>query len=305
MPHYTMPDGEKLFVREIGQGEPVLVLSGLGMQSWQWLPFLLPNIKKFKFIIPDWRGFGGSKSCKIPQDLDAIQSHWRDIDCLIEHLQLGPFILMAYSMGATTAMHGMQYGQLNGKLKAYLHIDQTPKIPSDASWEYGLFGKKHLKFKRFLKDFSDFQHQYHHIPFIDELPNEPRTQLVQMWINFIKIQGSNKISPFIFNLALKRPQLQKHLLPIRRMDYITWYIDNYLNHDEDYRAAIAQLTCPTTFFIGENSSLYPAIGQKIVSDSVHNAENIIFKNSGHTPLITEPFKFGHEIQLFLNRTSHT
>jgi len=45
-----MPDGENLFVREIGQGEPVLVLSGLGMHSWQWLPFLLPNIKKYKFF---------------------------------------------------------------------------------------------------------------------------------------------------------------------------------------------------------------------------------------------------------------
>ena len=35
MPHYRMPDNEQLFVREFGQGQPVLVLSGLGMQSWQ------------------------------------------------------------------------------------------------------------------------------------------------------------------------------------------------------------------------------------------------------------------------------
>jgi pimeloyl-ACP methyl ester carboxylesterase len=71
MPHYTMPDGEKLFVREIGQGEPVLVLSGLGMQSWQW-PLFIANIKQYEFYIPDWRGFGGSKTCKIPQEMDAI-----------------------------------------------------------------------------------------------------------------------------------------------------------------------------------------------------------------------------------------
>ncbi len=35
MPHYTMPDLQQLYVREYGQGEPILVLSGLGMQSWQ------------------------------------------------------------------------------------------------------------------------------------------------------------------------------------------------------------------------------------------------------------------------------
>lgn len=301
MPHYTMPDGEQLFVREIGKGEPVLILSGLGMQSWQWLPFIFTNLKNYKFIIPDWRGFGGSRTCKIPQDLDAIHNHWRDVDSLIQQMRLDQFMLIGYSMGATTAMHGMQYGNLATKLKAYLHIDQTPKIPTDDAWQFGLFGKKHLKFKRFLKDYSDFLHQYQDYRFVDELPPEPRTELVQMWINFIKIQGSNKLSPFIFNLALKRPQLQKHLLPIRRLDYMTWYIDNYLYHDEDYRAAITQLNCPTTFFIGEQSTLYPAEGQKRIANQLSNAQSIIFERSGHTPLITEPVKFGKEISAFLLR----
>ena len=49
MPHYLMPDGEKLYVREFGQGTPVLVLSGLGMQSWQWLPFLYQHRKSTAF----------------------------------------------------------------------------------------------------------------------------------------------------------------------------------------------------------------------------------------------------------------
>ena len=46
-----MPDQEKLFVRRVGEGEPVLVLSGLGMQSWQWLPFLFSNRNQYEFII--------------------------------------------------------------------------------------------------------------------------------------------------------------------------------------------------------------------------------------------------------------
>ena len=119
MPYYHMPDGEQLFVRRYGQGEPVLVLSGLGMQSWQWHPFLYPHHKKFEFIIPDWRGFGGSKQCKIPH-LDAISSHWRDIEALLPQLNLPQFKVIAYSMGATTAMHGMQYGQFHRSIQQYL-----------------------------------------------------------------------------------------------------------------------------------------------------------------------------------------
>ena len=64
MPYYRMPDQEQLYVREFGQGKPVLVLSGLGMQSWQWMPFLIQNSNQFKFIIPDWRGFGRSNPNK-------------------------------------------------------------------------------------------------------------------------------------------------------------------------------------------------------------------------------------------------
>ena len=108
MPFYRMPDGEALFVREFGQGEPVVVLSGLGMHSWQWLPFLYQHKKQYRFIIPDWRGFGGSNLCAVPE-LDAISSHWQDLNSLLQQQNLQQFKLIGYSMGATTAMHGMQY----------------------------------------------------------------------------------------------------------------------------------------------------------------------------------------------------
>ena len=125
MPHYLMPDGEKLYIREFGQGTPVLVLSGLGMQSWQWLPFLYQHRKKYRFYIPDWRGFGGSAQCKIPT-LDAISSHWQDLNCFLNQYADTAFHVIAYSMGATTAMHGIQYGHFKDHIRSYLHIDQTP-----------------------------------------------------------------------------------------------------------------------------------------------------------------------------------
>lgn len=124
MPHYTMLDQQQLFVREVGQGEPVLVLSGLGMSSWQWLPYIAPSLRRRKFYIPDFRGFGQSKHCEIPNEPeyqnDAIASHWRDVDCLLEQIgqneNLSQSIdVIAYSMGATISMHGMKYGDFASK----------------------------------------------------------------------------------------------------------------------------------------------------------------------------------------------
>ncbi|WP_278395848.1 alpha/beta fold hydrolase [Acinetobacter venetianus] len=298
MPFYRMPDQEKLFVRRVGEGEPVLVLSGLGMQSWQWLPFLFANRKQYEFIIPDWRGFGGSKNCVIP-DLDAISSHWNDIDSLIQQLKLDQFILMGYSMGATTAMHGMKHGKLAEKLKAYLHIDQTPKISVDDSWQYGLFGQKQSRFKNLLLDIQTLLLENKFAAKLEDLPNDTRYKLVSLWSDFIEFQGSNNFSPKVVRLALNRPVLQKYLLPIQRLDYLLWYVENYLNHDEDYRQALSQLNCPTTFFIGRASSLYPEAGQTLVAQSLSNAKAVYFERSGHTPLITEPRKFSKEIGRFL------
>ena len=268
------------------------------MQSWQWLPFLFPYQKQYQFIIPDWRGFGASKNCAIPQT-NAISSHWNDINTLIEQLDLKQFKLIAYSMGATTAMHGMKYCNLSTKLNAYLHIDQTPKISVDETWQYGLFGKKHFQFKSLLTKIHGLLSEYQHIQNLDELPSHTRSCLVSLWYDFIKLQSNNPYSPKIFKLALKRPFLQQYLLPIQRLDYLFWYVDNYLYHDEDYREAISRLNCPTTFFIGRESTLYSEVGQTMIANRLAHAKTIYFEHSGHTPLITEPRKFSQEIGKFL------
>ncbi|WP_120429829.1 alpha/beta fold hydrolase [Acinetobacter baylyi] len=299
MPFYTMPDQEQLFVRRFGSGKPVVVLSGLGMQSWQWVPFLFSNTKGFEFIIPEWRGFGRSKECAIPEDLDSISSHWRDLEHLLKQLQLEKFAMIGYSMGATTAMHGMQYGSLSERLQAYLHIDQTPKIRVDNTWEYGLFGTRYKEFRRFLHLINELLQAYPNVTHIHELPETYRQELIETWLKFIEFQSSNRYSPMLFKVALKRPQLQKYLLPIQRLDYLRWYVQNYLNHREDYRNTLQQLECPTTFFIGKKSTLYPEKGQTLIASQLKNARHVYFENSGHTPLITEPKKFRHEIRRFL------
>ncbi|TCB33755.1 alpha/beta hydrolase [Acinetobacter sp. ANC 4910] len=298
MPYYQMPDQEQLYVREFGQGEPVLVLSGLGMQSWQWMPFLIQNSKQFKFIIPDWRGFGRSKCCRIPE-IDAISSHWRDLEALIQQLKYPDFTVIAFSMGATTAMHGMKYGNFKQYINRYLHIDQAPKITVDTHWPYGLLSQQHSNFKNLLAEISLFFSALPPVNSLEDLEPASRHEFIKIWSKFILLQNGHRLSPILWNTALKYDKLQKHLLPLHRLDYLAWYINNYLYHDEDYRESLAELSCPTTFFIGENSILYPSQGQKIIANSVKNAKQVIFERSGHAILINEPFKFQREISRFL------
>ena len=189
MPFYRMPDGEQLFVREYGQGQPVLVLSGLGMLSWQWTAFLYPHQKNFRFIIPEWRGFGASSRCKIPQGRDAISSHWQDVRSVLTQLKLDQVIVIAYSMGATTAMHGMHYDNFASQISAYLHIDQTPKIPVDDAWAFGLFGSRHQEFIDILQQLSALLAQYQQVELIRDLDTSVRKQIAALWLKFIQLQN--------------------------------------------------------------------------------------------------------------------
>ena len=155
----NLADGEVLSVREYGQGQPVLVLSGLGMSSQQWLPFLWPLKQHFRFIIPDWRGFGASKQTQIP-NLDAISSHWKDLNAIIEQLHVEQCALIAYSMGATTAMYGIQYADFALKISRYLHIDQSPCIKNRADWHYGLYGNQQHQYLACLSQLRASLHNY-------------------------------------------------------------------------------------------------------------------------------------------------
>lgn len=299
MPFYTMSDHEKLYVRRVGRGKPVLVLSGLGMVSWQWLPFIVQHLNQYEFIIPDWRGFGRSKHCQIPTELDAISSHWQDLYDLIKQLDLKQFAVIAYSMGATTAMHGLKYGNLAQYLSGYLQIDQTPKIQVDTSWQFGLFGSQHQQFYALLQQMYELLLPFQHLSCLNELDEPSRYKLVNLWKDFINLQNNNRFAPVIFKVASQKPALQKYLLPIQRIDYLFWYVRSYLFHEEDYRTAISTLACPTTFFVGAQSRLYAKQGQTQVAQSVAHSKLIYFHKSGHTPLISEPIKFSKEIYAFL------
>jgi pimeloyl-ACP methyl ester carboxylesterase len=264
--------------------------------------FFISTPKKYRFYIPDWRGFGGSAQCKIPT-LDAISSHWQDLNCFLNQYADTTFHVIAYSMGATTAMHGMQYGRFQDHISSYLHIDQTPKISVDADWPHGLFAEKHADFKVILQNIADLLAQNAQYRLVSDLTASMRTELIKQWLAFIQLQATPSRTAALFQKAFQQPYLQKFMLPIQRLDYMTWYIQNYLDHQEDYRSALRQIDRPATFFIGEDSKLYPAQGQKLIASSVPHAKTVIFKKSGHTSLLSEPRKFSQEITRFLNATN--
>lgn len=301
MPFYTMPDQENLYVRRIGRGKPVLVLSGLGMSSWQWLPCLVPSLTKRQFYIPDFRGFGKSKDCNFPKDLSAIENHWRDVEALIQQLGVNKIDVIGYSMGATTVMHGLRYGNFEQYIDKYLHIDQTAKIRnSDNDWSFGLYGPKQQQFLNIIQSIYSFLAQHEQYGTLSQLPKEQKKELTHLWLQFTDLEGNADILKTLAKIDLFSG-IQPRLIPLQRIDYILWYLDTYLNHDEDYRDALTQLKRPTEFIIGQQSSLYSYTGQVELANKMENSIIHLMEKSGHVPLTNEPVKFTKVLNQFLQK----
>src|SRR5262245_38430785 len=138
MPHARMRDGAELHYLDVGRGPTVMLLHGFAMPAPLWLPFVAPLATRFRFVLPNLRGFGGSHHVSLTNPC-LLTQHADDVADLIEQLGLDDIRLGGLSMGACTSL---QYNRLYGfdRVRSYLHIDQAPRVLNGPDWRHGLLG---------------------------------------------------------------------------------------------------------------------------------------------------------------------
>ena len=298
MPTIMTRDQQPLYVRVIGQGQPVLMLHGLGMQSRQWLPFIVSFIRHFKFYMPDFRGFGRSKAIRLNQP-DVFENHAQDVLDVIQHFDLQDFYLVGYSLGASTALH-LQHSAQFSRVRRYLHIDQSPCVGNRPDWNYGLFGTQQselfARFEQMLGIIAPFEPHL----FLYQLPYATRQQAVAVLGEIFETMLGKPLIKHMFNLSARLPVLMPHVIALSRLEDIRFYLNAYITAQYDYRDVLGRWQIPTTVMIGMQSPLYHACGQRVISEKMQPSQVVEFKKSGHTPLLDEPIKFIRELGRFLN-----
>ena len=88
----------ELFVQQAGEGEPLILLHGLGMSSALWINQTPVFSRYFYTVAVDLRGFGQSDRPARPGDY-AIETLAGDIAGLITRLELGSCHVLGTSMG--------------------------------------------------------------------------------------------------------------------------------------------------------------------------------------------------------------
>ena len=297
MPKIKMRDGRDIFVRDMGKGDPIVLLHGFGMQSAHWLPFVLPLTRNHRFLMPDMRGFGQSHHTVYNQAC-VLTNYADDLADLLEHYQVARFKLVGISMGAFAALQYLKlYG--DGQVERYLHIDQGPRCSNREDWSWGLFGSDNQvrlesarKIVLELKPYIKAQTSY------PNLPTYLRQKMWQELGDFICAALSKPMQKALVRKICAIEQLALRLVPVDNWSAYMHCIQAYLEQDYDMREIFSQLRIPVSLIVGLKSEMYPCGGQLRIADYVQHCEIIPFAHSGHTPLIDQPLKFFNELRRF-------
>jgi len=101
MPHVDLKDGGRLHYEEHGQGEPLLLLNGIMMNTLSWAEFVPFFAARFRLILLDFRDQGQSSRHDRPYDLE---SHAADLLALLDGLGLARAHVVGLSYGGQVAL---------------------------------------------------------------------------------------------------------------------------------------------------------------------------------------------------------
>lgn len=296
MPHARMRDGARLHYLDVGRGPVCMLLHGFAMPATLWLPFIAPLAVRYRFILPNLRGFGGSHRVDLSKDC-LLTQHADDVADLIEALDLDDIRLGGLSMGACTAL---QYNRLYGfgRVRSYLHIDQGPCVRNGPDWRHGLLGSEQqhrlAAWKALMNELGEHRGRaYRH------LPKPLRRRLWQALSEFIGYafhggpwQTIGWLTRFEFLIRRIAPLANWTIY----MDCLRSYLES---EDYDWRPSLPKIGVPMTVAVGMRSRMYPAAGQLKIVDYVPHARIERFHGTGHAIPFEAPLQFTRLLRRFL------
>ena len=120
---YFDQQGCQIYYEDVGRGEPLILIHGLGSSTQDW-EYQIPELQKyFRVIAIDVRGHGRSGK---PVETYSIQTFANDIKALIKHLELDKPHIVGISMGGMIAFQlAVDHPELLGSLTI---VNSAPEV---------------------------------------------------------------------------------------------------------------------------------------------------------------------------------
>lgn len=271
--HFPSTDGTQLALRILGHGQPLIFLHGWTSNHRDWIHFQTGLQQHYRSYAWDARAHGASASDSAPTLTQMVA----DLAALIRHYHLQRPVLIGHSMGALIAW---AYIQAHGcqNLSGLVVIDQSPKLVTDASWPYGIYG-----------DFSAQRNQQ----FIQEL----RTDFAEA-VLLLGARGLNQA--FSQRYAQEPERFDRYRAQLRLLNHPALTECWCSLTAADLRPALAKIDIPTLLVYGEHSQFYSAHTAAWVQAQIKTAELHEYPAMDHSPHIWQRERFLNDLSTFLS-----
>ncbi|RKD97525.1 alpha/beta fold hydrolase [Halopiger aswanensis] len=265
MPYITAEDGADVFVRDLGEGDPIVFLHGWPLNhrmfEYQFTHLLEAG---FRCIGIDLRGYG--KSAK-PYGDYSYDRFADDVRAVLDELAVDGVTLAGFSMGGGTATHYMSRHDEARVDKLALLAPASPVITEKPDFPEGLAASE-----------------------VNPLIEGARTDRAKMNADFAAMlfhtDQSDELLHWIWSLGM---EAAGHATVASAE---TW-------RDADLRPDMDDITVPTKVYHGTHDEVTPIeITGEVLEDGIENAELVRFENSGHGLVTDETEKINDELADF-------
>jgi non-heme chloroperoxidase len=296
MPQVVLRDGHRLHVRVMGRGAPCLLVHGFASDSSSWLPFVAPLMHRYRFIMPDLRGFGGSRSVPLAVSC-PLTTYAHDLSDVAQSFGLSRLPLVGISMGALSSVKCFELG-LGSAFSRYMHIDQGLVIQNTADYQHGLLGPAQPGFFARMRKVVSAVGERAPLGYA-ALEPALRRELAGVFSQFATAAFTGNAAQQTVGTLTARPELLRFFLPEAGMATHLEIMRAYLENQYDLREAFRSITVPTTVLIGGASRMYPPAGQRSIGSYSQHASLLELPGVGHMLPLEAPRRFLRELATFL------
>lgn len=259
----------KLFYREFGAGEPVVILHGLYGASDNWVKIAKEIAENYKVYLPDLRNHGQSPHSHI----FTIEEMKNDLlEFVLEH-NLEKIVLIGHSLGGKISM---DFASLYPyKIKKLIVVDIAPRNYSKEEFQER---NNHSQLISMLKD-------------VDLSKYKNRTEALE---ELGSIDKSGRLKFFMMK-NIKREKDGKMSWKIN----IKAIADNLTIILNEFSVDLTKITCPTLFIKGEKSNYLTTDDIKIIKEQMADVKFSTIKEATHWVHSEKTLDFLEEVNSFL------
>jgi 3-oxoadipate enol-lactonase len=263
----VVPDGTRIHYDTFGrsEGEPVLLVQGLGADSRGWIRQRRAVGERYRAIVVDNRGVGRSDIPEGPYDLEVMAS---DMVAVLDELELDSVHVVGASMGGIIS-----------QILAVRHQERVRSLTLACT------GCHHLQWRRdLLAEWAELARTKGMRAVVDEAHRwliGPRSR-VRFW----------PVIGWLGPLALQ----------VRPEAFVA-QIEAILALDDSLRFELEQVKVPTLVLVGSQDILTPIGDSELIHELIPDSELVIVTGAAHGFMVENAGSFNRAVRGFLDRVT--